>query len=288
MKYIVIILMLLIGPQISAQKHNDKQILNFNIERFEAVHIYNKYGSVSVKGSERDGAVFEVERTVRAKSNKKLEEAISKIYFDTMVLDNQLIVFINNPYYSLEGDYDDRFMHYEGLNNGNWNRRERQRADFNFDLNITLPKNTNLVVTTHEGTLDVDGMLGALAAWNHHDDLLLKNVADVYYAHSHHGDVTVDMVTIPSANIDFDTHHGDIKVSMPSEPSVQVAFDSHHGSFYTDFDWREMPAKLEKNESRSKRKAKYKLGDKTVVSIGKGGHMLSFNTHHGDMYLLQL
>ena len=289
MKYITTLIILIISLNINAQRHNDEQKLDLDVSSYDAVHIYNKYGDVEVKGVKSGSAQIMAERMIKTKSKKKLTKALGEINLETTVIDNELIVYIESPFYQLKGDYDNDYMYYRNVNDGmfnsgNWNK---PYADFSFDMEITLPEDVNLIVSTHEGILHVEGMKGELIALNHHDGLKLENIENLSYAHSHHGDVEVHFSAAPSNDISFDTHHGDIKVSFPSTPSAAVSFDSHHGSFYTDFDWRQEPVRLSKSTSRSKRKAKYKVGDKTTVSIGEGQYNLTFQTHHGDMYLTQ-
>ena len=289
MKYITTLIILMITMSLSAQRHNDQQKLDLDLSSYDAIHIYNKYGDVEVTGSKVVTAQIKAARMIKTKSRKKLAKAISEIKLETTVIDNELIVYIESPFYKLQGDYGNDHMYYRGMNDGmfnsgNWNK---PYADFSFDMEVTLPEDANLVVSTHEGSLHVEGMKGELIALNHHDGLKLENIENLSYAHSHHGDVEVQFSAIPSNDISFDTHHGDIKVSFPSTPSAAVSFDSHHGSFYTDFDWKQQPVRLSKSTSKSNRKAKYKVGDKTTVSIGKGQYNLTFQTHHGDMYLMQ-
>lgn len=289
MKYITTLFFLMLTLSLSAQRHNDVQNLNLDLAGYDAIHIYNKYGDVHVKGEKVATAQIRADRMIKARSKKKLANAISEINLTTSVIDNELIVYIESPFYKLEGDYNNDYMSYRGMNDGMFNSGnwDKPYANFSFDMEITLPENVNLVVSTHEGSLQVDGMKGELIALNHHDGLKLENVENLSYAHSHHGDVEVQFSTAPSNDIFFETHHGDIKVSFPTMPSAAVSFDSHHGSFYTDFDWKQEPVRLSKSTSRSNKKAEYKVGDKTTVSMGDGQYNLTFETHHGDMYLTQ-
>jgi len=289
MKFIYTISMVIMFLSSNAQRHTDQQTLRLDLSSYDAVHIYNKHGDVEVVGKNVTEGRIDVKRTIKARSKKKLAKGIAEITIDTTVIDNELIVYIKSPFHKLHGDYDNEYMYYRGVNDGmfnggNWNK---SYADFSFDLDIVLPEDVRLIVSTHEGGLRVDGIKGSLIALNHHNNVKLKNIENLIYVHSHHGDVEVQFVTIPNNDMSFDTHHGDIKVSFPSVPSAVVSFDSHHGSFYTDFDWMHKPVRLSKTVSRSNSKAKYKVGDKTRVSMGDGRYNLTFETHHGDMYLTQ-
>jgi len=290
MKYLTIVLSLFITVALQTQTHSDHQQLTLDVSQYDEIHIYNKHGQVKVNGTSGSQATIDIDRKLKAKSKKKLQASISNIYIDTIVMDDVLVVYVNSPYYYLDGDFNDRFMHYQTHKDYNWgNSWKKIGVEFIFELDIEIPSSKDLVVTTHTGELEVRGISGKLAAKNHHNDVLLDQVSQVYYAHSHHGDVTVNLDRLPSSDIELDTHHGDIKLAVPSEPSAEVSFDSHHGSFYTDFNWTSKAPKVLKSSSRrSKKKTKYKLGDGTVVQMGSGEHRMTFDTHHGDMYLIQL
>lgn len=281
-------LLLCLGLQVQGQSHRETQSLVIDVDKYEEIHFYNKHGEVNVRGVDGTTARIDGERKLRSKSKSKLEQAKAEIYLDTFTVDNALVIFINNPFYQLEGDYESPFMYYDSRQEFKHpNIWKKRYVNFEFDVEIEVPRASNLTVATHSGDLKVSQILGLLSAKNHHDDVTLEDVSDLYHVHTHHGDIKVSLTKALEGDIDFDTHHGDITVSMPSVPSAEIHFDSHHGDFYTDFDWRAISRNIQ-DVSSSKRKTKYKLGDKTLVQMGDGDHTLTFDTHHGDMYLLQL
>jgi len=291
MKYLLSIIILSAAIVASAQSYNSKQDLTIDVSQFKEVHIYNKHGKVKVEAVQGSIAKIQSNRKLKAKSSKKLEASKSMIYIDTIVLEDILVIYIKNPFYYLDREYDDEFMHYRTKDEGSWfNNRNKNHVKFTFDMNISMPASTNLFIATHSGDLSVEGVRGSLAARNHHDDIALIDVSEVYYVHTHHGDIDVQLEKPISRDIKLDTHHGDIKVSTPGVPSAQISFDSHHGEFYTDFDWTTIstPQMSQSTSDRSKYRTKYKLGDITSVKMGDGEYTLTFDTHHGDMYLLQL
>lgn len=280
---------MMLSFSINAQKHTDSKSFDFDMNRYDKIHIYNTGGAITVQGNRTGDARIEVDRVLKATTQKKLKRAITEIFVDTMIVDDELFVFISSPYRKLKSNNNDEFLHYQSPHNNSQSKNGIYEVGVTtvFNLNINIPTETEMIVSTHKGLLKVNGVQGSLAAINHHDDVILTNVRDVTYAHSHHGDVQVDFVQQPSNDISFDTHHGDIKVSFPGTPSAQVEFESYHGSFFTDFDWEKEQPKFEKVKSKSKRKATYKLGDKTIVSIGNGGQKMTFDSHHGDFYILK-
>ena len=263
----LLIITVCLGLQLQSQVHREHQLITLDVSGYDEIQFYNKHGKVDVRGVKGDDMRIEGERILRAKSNKKLEEAKAQIFLDTFTVGNALVVFINNPFYRLDGDYDDGFMHYTTYkkyqNTQFW---KKKYVNFEFDIQIDIPHDSNLKVRTHSGDLTVRNLQGRLAASNHHDDIMLHEVLDVTDVHTHHGDISVSLIESPSADVAFSSHHGDISVSVPSEPSAMIHFDSHHGDFYTDFDWRNVP-RSRHEVSVSNIKTKYKLSDKTLVQM---------------------
>lgn len=289
MKYYFLFFLTLAGQVLIAQTNTDSKTLDFDMSQYSMIHIYNSNGDIDVRGVKSDQAKVEVERTLKATSQKRLKRAMTEIFIDTMVVDDELFVYVNSPYRKLMGGQNQRYLHYQTPYD-QWDSKDgihQVGIESTFELKVSIPYETSLVVSTHKGHILVDEIKGDLAALNHFNDVKLKNVRDVNYAHSHHGDIQVDFIEQPENDISFDTHHGDIKVSFPQAPSLEIEFDSYHGSFYTDFEWQEQSPQFKKVKSKSKRKATYKLEDKTLVSMGNGTQKITFDSHHGDFYILK-
>ncbi len=279
------ILTLVVSIAIS-QSHQDEKKMVIDAAKYSAIHVYNHKGFVKVRGTNNETGQILVKRKLKARTNKKIQEAISLVYIDTLVLDNILIVYMQSPYHTLEGDINDDYLHYHSVQKWH-NNRGRKGIEYSFDLDIGLPSSTNIVVTNHHGYIKVQDVSGELMADAHHKNIDLDRVSDVRYVHTHHGDIDISLDRVPSGDMSLGSHHGDIKVSVPGVPSAQVTFDSHHGNFYTDFDW-ETVFDESTTSKKTKHKTKYKLGENTAVQIGAGAHNISYSTHHGDMFLVQL
>ena len=289
MKSILYIYLILITTGLCAQSHHDVTKMDINTQNFKKVHLYNTGGEVRVTStSERSGNVI-VHRTINTKSASKLSKAVEEIFFDSLIVDNELFLFVNNPYQTLEPHSSGNYMHYrynyQGDGKQYWDGIQSLGVDYKFEIEMNLPKATNLVVHTHKGVLNVEDIQGSLIALNHHDDILLKDVLHLEQASSHHGDVEVSFAKEPEDDIVLDTHHGDIKVKFKDTPSAMLELYSYHGSFYTDFNYKSAP--LVTVASNSKHRTKYKVGSKTRVTMGDGGKKISFDSHHGDMYILK-
>lgn len=289
MKSILYIYLIFSTIGLFSQSHQDVTRMDVNTQNFERVHLYNTGGKVNVTSTSGQSGQIIAHRTIKATSKTKLKRAVEEIFFDSLIIDNELFLFVNNPYKTLEPHSSGKYMHYQYNYRGDekqyWDGMKSLGVDFKFEIELSLPKATDLVVVTHRGILSVEDIQGSLVAMNHHDDVYLENVADLERASSHHGDVEVSFANEPSEDIALNTHHGDIKLKFKNEPSATLELYSYHGSFYTDFDYKSAP--LVTVASKSKRSTKYKVGNKTRVTMGNGGKKISFDSHHGDMYIIK-
>ena len=280
-----ILLTILLGVQSPAKhKHEDSNKMTIDFSSYSHVHIYNTGGAVDVKGISSGTGEVSIQRRIEARSSSKLENAIQNVYLDTMVIDDELVIFIESPYQELTSRYSD-YLRYEGRGRfQHWNSRE-VGVEYLFDLDIKLPAGISSTISTHKGDINIEGLSEELTVMNHFDDVVLKDVQKVLYAHTHHGDVEVSYSGKLSEDVELDTHHGDIVLKFRQAPSANIEFESYHGSMYTDFDWE--PGKLLIEQNDEGRKTRYKVGGKTNVTMGNGGPRISFDSHHGDFYILK-
>lgn len=265
--------------------HEDKGILNIDASKYERINVYNFDGNVNVKPSSNKEASFRYSRKITASTNRKLTRAKEEIYVDTISMDGELFVFISNPEKVLRSNGSgSRFMTYHHKTDNNFNSIKASGIDYEFEFDISLPVDTDGIISTHDGDIVVKGIKGQLSVLNHHGEVKLDQVHQVDLVKSHHGELKVVFSDQPDMDVSLSTHHGNISVSFPETPSLRLDLDSYHGSFFTDFDWEPMVNKIQKT---NKKKTKYKIGSATNVKIGGGKYEMSFKSHHGDMFILK-
>ncbi len=283
MRITVQILMLsLLSLGLCAQTHSNEETLRIDLSGIEEIGLYNHRGDIKVIGSNTDQAVLKYTRKLKSASRKKLDEAKSEIKLVSEKDNGKLRIFHEAPDLKFKVDADGR-GHYRSPNWNDWN--DRYQVSFEFDIVLEIPTAMNLEVSNHHSGLEVKGVTGEIVAHNHHKDLSVENAGAHVQAESHHGDVTVSHTVNPNQDSNYETHHGDIRVSYQAGLNVEAKLHTHHGSFYTDFDWDYRP--LQVSQTATGKGTKYKIGEDTVVRIGKGGPTLDFHTHHGSIYLLR-
>lgn len=269
------------------QNFKDRSTFAVDVSQLDRFHLYNRRGAVTVKATGGNTATLEVTRSLKAKSSAKLEEAKKNIYVDSMMMDGELVFFIQHPDRRLEYDEERGFAWYNQRDRDwNWDRNDDDDLRVEFTMTLNIPARTKLVVVNHEHPLKVDGMQADLIARNHHDGVLVENQGGNASVHSHHGDVEVFYTKNPTADCVYDTHHGDIRVHYKEGLSAEASMYSYHGDFFSEFDWSLMPITAAKSGERKGTRYKVKGQGGTNVKIGSGGPLQRFKTHHGDVYLL--
>lgn len=267
------------------QEFRDESTFSVDVSQYDRLNLYNRRGAVTVKAISGNQARLTVKRYLKAKSSSRLEEAKEEIYMDKMERNGEIVFFIQHPNVKLQFE-NDGVAWYNGNNNNGWWDDDRNRIKAEFTITLEMPANEPLTVVNHERPLKVSGMQADLIARNHHDGVLVEKQGGSADVHSHHGDVEVFYTKNPTRACRYDTHHGDIRVHYRNGLAADASLYSYHGDFYSSFDWEMKPVQL--TTSNRSNKAKYKVSSKkgTEIAIGNGGYMQKFNTHHGDIYLL--
>ena len=268
-----------------AQQFSDQRTISVDVSKVKVLRLHNLYGKVQVKATSGNTATIKAKRTLRSSSAQRLNEAKQEIYLDSILEDGNLIFFVEAPNRQLEIDENGR-AHYRGWGNDSWNNKKSKvfEVKFEFDIEMEVPAQTDLYVSTHEERLEVTGMNGNLMASNHHNSIKLTDIGGNASVNTHHGDIELSYSRNPTDDCSYKTHHGDIRIYYPNALSADVSLDSHHGDFYTDFEWKPKP--IEVSSKKASKGTTYYVGKGTNVRIGSGGIEQNFKTHHGDIYLL--
>lgn len=152
------------------------------------------------------------------------------------------------------------------------------------DLNIKVPKNFDLDVSTTHGSITVDGVSGALEVSGVHGDITLTDISGTLLCNTTHGDIKVNFKKItPQQPMSFVTLHGNIDISLPAGTKALAKMKSDRGEIYTDFD-------MEVTKSAPERKTSDKSYRVTVNTwaygeMNGGGPEYTFKNMHGNIYI---
>ena len=157
-------------------------------------------------------------------------------------------------------------------------------------LDVTVPNNTDLELTTHNGSIRITDITGRLNATTHNGKVTAEQISGTIELHTHNGSVICREVSgdtqlkthngsvklyysedAPSVcNISLITYNGGIDLTTPSNFSGEVEASTHNGSINT-----ELPITVKGKVSRRKLTGK----------IGTGQGKLHLSTHNGSIRL---
>ncbi len=155
-------------------------------------------------------------------------------------------------------------------------------------LDVTVPNNTDLELTTHNGSIRITDITGRLNATTHNGKVTAEQISGTIELHTHNGSVICREVSgdtqlkthngsvklyysedAPSVcNISLITYNGGIDLTTPSDFSGEVEASTHNGSINT-----ELPITVKGKVSRRK----------LTGTIGTGQGKLHLETHNGSI-----
>ncbi len=156
------------------------------------------------------------------------------------------------------------------------------------NLEITVPNQTDLELTTHNGKIEITNITGRLNGTTHNGKVTAEQVSGTTELHTHNGSVICREISgdtqlkthngslkvyysqaAPSVcNISLITYNGGIELATPSNFSGEVQASTHNGSINT-----ELPITV--SGKLSKRRL--------TGTIGTGQGKLHLETHNGSI-----
>jgi DUF4097 and DUF4098 domain-containing protein YvlB len=292
MKHFISLLITVIPALALGQSFNDKITKEFTFEKTSpenTIIIANINGDVTVTGYDGDKVIVEVSRTIKGKTEARLEEGKQKIQLGTIDKADTLIFFVEDGCNSFG-------MNKNGKNNHNWDRKGwgynwncnngscEQRFDYTMDFTIRVPNRLNVLASTiNDGNVSIEKVSGAIKANNINGSIRLANLMREADASTINGDVDIEYAANPKKECRFYSLNGDINAFFQKGLAADLSFESFNGEFYTNVASIEsLPVTVEK--SNTEKGFKYKVNGNRY-QIGSGGVFLDFETFNGNVYL---
>jgi len=152
------------------------------------------------------------------------------------------------------------------------------------NLDIKVPANFDLEVSTVHGKIDVEGISGSHEISSVHGPLTLKDMSGSIISNTVHGDIIVNFLKVKSNEpMSFVTLHGNVDITFPPGIKATAKMRSDRGEIFTDFD---MTVDRSKPEVKSD-EGKYKVSINSWVfgEINGGGPEYTFKNMHGDIII---
>lgn len=274
------------------QTFSEKTVKELSFEKKglnNAVMVANINGSIKVTGYEGDKLVVEVTKTIKAKTNERLEQGKKEIQLGVIDRADTLILFADGTCNKFGRQRDKK--HSWGIYSGwgySWSDCQGERCDppydYILDFTLKVPSSVNLLVSTvNDGDIAVSGMRAALRVDNINGSIKLSHITKEASASTINGDVDVEYDKNPDKACRFYTLNGDINAWFQKGLAANMSFESYNGDFYTNVEQLEsLPVAVEKEERGDG--TKYKVNGNRF-KIGNGGVLLDFETFNGDVYL---
>ncbi len=293
MKSILISLALCVQSAAFAQTFTEKinKELTFEKKGENTLIVANINGSVKVTGYEGDKILVELTRTIKGKTEERLEKGKREAQLGIQDLADTLILFTDG--------LCSQFGRAGRKNNGSWNRSQgtwgyqgnnddrrecHETYDYTFDYVIRVPKAINIIISTvNNGTVDVQNVLGSVKTNNVNGSIRITGVERETVAHTINGDVDITYTKNPVQPCKFYTLNGDINAWFQKGLAAELSFESFNGNFFTNVQKLEsMPVEVEKKQTDNG--MKYKVNGNRF-KVGTGGVRLDFETFNGNVYL---
>ena len=235
------------------------------------VVIDNINGSIEVTSTDGNTVELIVHKTLRAESQKRLDEAKKNISVDVTQDSDRIIIYVNTPWRGENGS-----IHYDSDNYG---------YDVHCDFELKVPKRTNITLkTVNEGMIRVKGVQGNFDVRNINKSVELIDMDGSGNASTVNGDVDVEFTKNPTQESSFKTINGEVNVKFQPGLAADISMKTMNGEAYTDFPFTSLPSTPASEETHSHKRI-YRSGGSFSVRIGSGGPELSFNTLNGDIYI---
>jgi len=258
-----------------------------------AVMIANINGNVTVQGYDGDKVLLEVTKTVRGKTDARLERGKKEIQLGVIDRADTLIFYVEGDC-SHFGKQSGRNGNKHSTDRGGWGyewndcngRTNNCRPDYDYQMNFTLkvPVSVNLLLSTiNDGDITVENVKGSVDADNINGSIKLSNVVREVNASTINGNVDIDYARNPDKASRFYTLNGDINANFQKGLGASLSFESFNGNLYTNVtELESLPVELEKSKKGDG--IKYKVNGNRF-KVGPGGVFLDFETFNGNVYV---
>ncbi len=115
------------------------------------------------------------------------------------------------------------------------------------EFDITVPRNTNLILRTEAGgDIEVNGVEGDLDINSMNGDVVLRDVGSSAVVNTMNGEISATFKRAPSKPVSLSSMNGEIDLRLPSDTKANLRMRTHNGSIRTNFPDGVLQAKTEK------------------------------------------
>jgi hypothetical protein len=255
---------------VRAEEKIEKSFLMPSAHR--TLEIDNVWGSIEVVGASSDQAKLIINKSIRAESKEKLEQARKDVTLDITPQPDALKLYVNGPF---RCDCHD------------CNRRDGEGYIVKMDFQLQVPRDIDIKIkTVNDGRVSVRDINGSFLVRNVNGDIQIHNIAGSGTARTVNGPVKVSFRQNPRQASDFQTVNGNIELQFARDLSADFRFKTFNGGIYSDFPVTAMPVAAMQQERRGG-KIIFRADRYTSARIASGGPQIKVENLNGDIRILE-
>ena len=237
------------------------------------LEIDNVWGSIEVVGTASDQAQLTVNKSIRAESKGKIEQARKDVTLDITQQADALKLYVNGPFRC------------------NCHDCGRSRDDEGYivkmDFQVQVPRDIDIKVkTVNEGRVSVRDINGSFLVRNVNGDIQIHNIAGSGTARTVNGPVKVSFRQNPREASDFETVNGAVELQFAHDLSADFKFKTFNGGIYSDFPVTALPVQGMQEEHHGS-KVIFRADRYTGARINAGGPQIKVENLNGDIRILE-
>jgi DUF4097 and DUF4098 domain-containing protein YvlB len=237
------------------------------------LEIDNVWGSIEVVGTTSDRAQLTVNKTIRAESKAKIEQAKKNVTLDITQQGDALKLFVNGPFRCNCHDCD--------------RSRDDEGYVVNMDFQVQVPRDIDIKVkTVNEGHVTVRDINGSFTVRNVNGDIQIRNIAGSGTARTVNGPVKVSFRQNPREASDFETVNGAVELAFARDLAADFKFKTLNGAIFSDFPVTALPVQGMKEEHRGA-KVIFRADRYTGARVNSGGPQIKVENLNGDIRILE-
>lgn len=240
------------------------------------ITVDNVNGSIEVVGTDSHQVLLVVQRTNKAKTQERLDEAKRDVTLEITHDAGALKLFVDGPFRCRR----------DGRKRGDCccvNFHGDEGYSVNMDFQLQVPRETQVTLrTVNGGDVTVRDVRGRFSVHNVNGGIEMLGIAGAGEAQTVNGEVKVAFRENPREDSAFVSVNGDIDLRFRNGLSADFRFKTFNGDIYSDFPVTSLPARGMETE-RKGGKTIFRADRFTGGRVGAGGIQVTVENLNGDI-----
>lgn len=238
-----------------------------------SLEVDNVWGSIEIVGTNSDQVQLFINKSIRAESKDKLEQARKEVTLDITEQPGSLKLYVNGPF---RCHCDDGCGH-----------REFDGYIVKMDFQLQVPRDIDIKLkTVNEGRISVRDINGDFLVRNVNGDVEMDNIAGSGAARTVNGPVKVSFRQNPREASDFKTINGNVELRFAPGLAADFRFKTFNGNIYSDFPVTALPVHAIQEEHHGA-KVVFRADRYTGVRVNSGGPEIKVENLNGEIRILE-